>query len=75
MNDYISRQAAIDICNDELLHTEDYSPIRTWGRIMALPSAQPEPSQVARDIATIIENEHDMRVLLSQPERKKGAAN
>ena len=28
-----------------------------------LPSAQPEPSQVARDIATIIENEKDMRVI------------
>ena len=33
-----------------------------------LKSAQPEPSQVARDIATIIENEQDMRVMLSQPE-------
>ena len=31
--------------------------------------AQLEPSQVARDIATIIENEQDMRVILShQPE-------
>ena len=29
-----------------------------------LPSAQPEPLQVARDIATIIENEQDMRVIL-----------
>ena len=40
-------------------------------RIEALPSAQPEPSQVARDIATIIENEKDMRVVLqnsAQPE-------
>lgn len=33
-------------------------------RLIALPSAQPEPSQVARDIATIIENEQDMRVVL-----------
>ena len=34
------------------------------------PSAQPEPSQVARDIATIIENEQDMRVIArsTQPE-------
>ena len=31
--------------------------------IRCLPSAQPEPSQVARDIATIIENEQDMRVI------------
>lgn len=31
--------------------------------------AQPEPSQVARDIATIIENEKDMRVIASaQPD-------
>ena len=28
-----------------------------------VPDAQPEPSQVARDIATIIENEQDMRVI------------
>lgn len=37
-------------------------------RLLSLPSAQTEPSQVARDIATIIENEQDMRVMLSQPE-------
>jgi len=36
--------------------------------LIELPSVQPEPSQVARDIATIIENEMDMRVMLSQPE-------
>ena len=42
MDDLISRQAAIEICNDELLHTEDYSPIRTWNRILQLPSALPE---------------------------------
>lgn len=36
---YISREAAIEICNDELLHAEDYSPIRTWDRILQLPSA------------------------------------
>ena len=32
-------------------------------------TAQPEPSQVARDIATIIENETDMRVINAQPQR------
>lgn len=38
-------------------------------RLLSLPSAQPEPSQVARDIATIIENEKDMRVIASvQPD-------
>ena len=35
------------------------------------PSADPEPSDVARDIARIIENEIDMRVI-AQSERKKG---
>ena len=34
-----------------------------------LPSAEPEPSEVARDIATIIANEKDMRVI-AQPVRK-----
>ena len=34
-----------------------------------LPSAQSEPSQVARDIATLIENEQDMRVMLRGDER------
>ena len=40
-------------------------------------SAQPEPSQVARDICTILENEQDMRVILknSQPERKRVTLN
>ena len=42
MSDLISRQAAIEICDDELLHSEYYSPIRTWNRILQLPSAQPE---------------------------------
>lgn len=36
---------------------------RAEGAIFNLPSAQPEPSQVARDIATILENEKDMRVI------------
>ena len=31
-----------------------------------MPSAQPEPSQVARDICTILENEQDMRVIAKQ---------
>lgn len=35
--------------------------MRQW--FEQLPSAQPEPSQVARDIATIIENEQDMMVI------------
>jgi len=35
-------------------------------RLLSLPSAQPE--QIARDIATIIENEQDMRVILKNAE-------
>ena len=38
----------------------------TWkfiDTIKRMPSAQPEPSQVARDIARIVENEKDMRIL------------
>ena len=46
MSDLISRQAALEICADELLHAEDYSPIRTWNRIQQLPSAQPEPQWI-----------------------------
>lgn len=75
--DCVSRQAAIDLAN-ELYQGVDiiqatYDDIRKAivAFINLLPSAQPEPSQVARDIATIIENEKDMRVI-AQPERKKG---
>ena len=63
MSDLISRQAAIDLW-------EQYHPyIATKAceydtMLRKLPSAQPEPSQVVRDIATIIENEQDMRVIL-----------
>lgn len=35
-----------------------------------LPFVQPEPSEVARDIATIIENEKDMRVI-AEPRKGK----
>lgn len=54
--------------------------LRIWSAVLAertafkhdvfdAPTIEPEPSQVARDIATIIENEKDMRVI---GERKKG---
>lgn len=36
--------------------------------LMNLPSAEPEPSELARDIATIIEDEMDMRVVLKNAE-------
>ena len=71
MRDLISREDAIKAmcyacgheCTEEEMQTcpEHYE-------LTHMPSAEPEPSQVARDIATIIENEQDMRVLLSQPE-------
>ena len=41
--------------------------LELFGNSKQLPSAQPE--QIARDIATIIENEQDMRVLLKNTER------
>ena len=37
-------------------------------RITPLPSADPEPSQLAKDIAKILENDQDMRVILRNAE-------
>lgn len=67
MTDLISRQTAIDAL-DSIGSLDTYAD-REYARgiFNALPSAQPEPSQMARDIATIIENEKDMRVI-AQPE-------
>ena len=78
MSDLIERQAAIDAIDYYIAHKKDarkkhsalfvdgmedgYFRIRSM--ILNLPSAQPEPSQVAREIATILENEQDMRVIL-----------
>ena len=70
-NDTIYRQAAINAVHRNYDTILDF---RSDGETVAnsvedilseLPSAQPEPSQVARDIATIIENEKDMRVIAS----------
>ena len=69
--DTISRQAAIDAVSHMCSEDENgitVSRANVNCMLKALPSAQSEPSQVARDIATIIENEQDMRVMLSQPE-------
>lgn len=63
--DMISRQEAID-------ELESYGEFIAINIIKELPTAQPEPSQIARDIATIIENEQDMRVILAQPQRRRG---
>lgn len=65
-DDLISRQAAIDkLKREEKIF---YSPTGLRyliGAIRDLPSAQPQ--DIARDIATIIENEKDMHVVLKQP--------
>ena len=70
MSDLISRQDAIDYIKTQ--RGRPFIGITLEEAIIMMieevPSVDPEPSQVARDIATIIENEQDMRVLLSQPE-------
>jgi len=66
MNDTISRQAAIDgkICirrsNGVEIYDDYVVPVKY---LEQLPPAQPEPSQVAADIARIVENGQDMRVI------------
>ena len=62
-SDLISRSDAIDALIEEFKRAPTIA-IRAKDMIEQLPSAQPEPSDVARDIATIIENEKDMRVVL-----------
>ena len=59
--DCISRQAAIDICRAPHMRNADCSDFEM--AIMMLPPAQPAPSQVAADIARIVENGQDMRVI------------
>lgn len=75
VNDCISRQAAIKALHDEIVRrridedTNDDGTLDefdTEAILRRLPSAQPE--QIARDIATIIENEQDMRVILNNEE-------
>ena len=75
--DVIYRQDAIDALGEEppvwYDGIDEISEQEQWRRdraaIEAVPSAQPD---IARDIATIIENEKDMKVILSGAERKKG---
>lgn len=72
--DTISRQQAIDgkICirrsNGVEIYDDYVVPVEY---LKQLPPAQPAPSQVAKDIARIVENGQDMRVI-AQPERIKG---
>lgn len=78
MNDLISRQAAIEAILEDKIDSKSLEIMRVLGDgmqaqtlndtcdrhaqiIKTLPSAQPD---IARDIATILENEQDMRVIL-----------
>jgi len=80
MSDLIERQAAIEALYDwemtydwdDHCRKEDPKPayiVSPSDVIEELPSAQSEPSQVARDIATIIENEQDMMVIERNAQR------
>lgn len=50
-------------------------PVSEHGEMEVVPSAQPETDTVARDIATILQNEQDMRVILknAQPTHDDGS--
>ena len=79
MDDLISRRKAFEYfvtlweCIGTIMDRDEWEDV-CMTTANEIPSVQPEPSQVARDIATIIENELDMRVIErnAQPERKKG---
>lgn len=79
MNDSVERWEVIELLSDRRCNTNCFDESgqkiyeelsKAIENVKDLPSAQPEPSQVARDIATIIENEQDMRVMLknAQPD-------
>lgn len=77
MSDLINRQAAIDALDGEIIVTgrENAEAVRGYAnlaldRIKRLPSSQPEADEVARNIATIIENEKDMRVIQKNAEQR-----
>lgn len=83
MCELISRRAAIEaVINGMPDCPNGYSDTYDKRHIIAVledvPSVQPEETieEVARDIATIIENEKDMRVILNalsvQPQRMRG---
>ena len=66
MSDLISRQAAIDALNNiEIPRNASWYQYyqQALTAVYKLPPAQPEPSQVAKDIARIVENGQDMRVI------------
>ena len=71
MSDSINRQWLMECVNEGWIKFDTEKDENRFIHLVRdiAPSAQPEPSQVARDIATIIENERDMRVIAAQPER------
>ena len=75
-NHFIDRSGVADVikCGEEHRQLAEWLKELRDYKEQRLPSAQPEPSQIARDIATIIENERDMRVIErnAESERKKG---
>ena len=71
MDDLISRQWLMECVNEGWIKFDTEKDENRFIHLVRdiAPSAQPESSQVARDIATIIENEKDMRVIASaQPD-------
>lgn len=71
MDDLISRQALMKEFSDfvRASNSSDFAQTPTWNDAVSLVGSMPSTQQqdIARDIATIIENEKDMRVVLKQP--------
>lgn len=70
-DDLISRQALMKEFSDfvRASNSSDFAQTPTWNDAVSLVGSMPSAQQqdIARDIATIIENEKDMRVVLKQP--------
>ena len=66
--DTISRKAAIDAIDNFNVFESREDQIALERKIAELPPAD-EPSKVARDIARIVENEQDMRVIAQSEKR------
>lgn len=65
MSDLIDRQKAIA---PHMIADIDGVEVIPVSYLRSLPSADPEPSQLAKDIAKILENDQDMRVILKNAE-------
>lgn len=68
----MTNELAIRILTGSVLGTEEQTQeaVTMAVKALSMPSAQPEADEVARDIATIIENEKDMRVIRENAEQK-----